>query len=424
MCLSFGARAQFLMDMIDTTTSLGKGIMSIYRNYDHLRIGGYMQPQFQYSTGKGVKNYSGGDFARQTDNRFMLRRGRVRFDYAHFNKRNLPTVQFAFQFDGTERGVNIRDFWGRVFDGKWDVMSLTMGMFARPFGFELNYSSGDRESPERGRMSQILMRTERDMGGMISWEPRQKTHPLRFLKVDLGLFNGQGLTGTADFDSHKDVIGRVMLRPTRINRQGWKLSAGTSIFYGGMEQFTKTIYRMGEGHDFYVDSAETNIGMIAPRHYYGADAQLVIPNKEGSTQFRAEYIKGTQTATDKETDTPGTIPLLASGAYAPLYIRNFDGAYLAFLQHLGSAKHQVALKYDWYDPNRDLKGRQIGSAGTKHTAADIRYDTFGAGYIFYFNEHMKATIWYDRIWNESTSLSGYTSDIDDNIFTCRLQYRF
>ncbi len=221
------------MDMIDTTTDLGKGMISIYKRYDHLRISGYMQPQFQYASHKGIESYSGGDFLPQTDNRFMLRRGRVRFDYAHYNKRDLPTVQFVFQFDGTERGVNIRDFWGRLFDGKWDVMALTMGMFARPFGYEVNLSSGDREAPERGRMSQILMRSERDMGGMLTFEPRSKTHQLHFLKIDVGLFNGQGLSGPADFDSHKDLIARVAMKPRPINAEGWLLSVGGVSFTAG-----------------------------------------------------------------------------------------------------------------------------------------------------------------------------------------------
>ncbi|WP_341841671.1 hypothetical protein [Chitinophaga caseinilytica] len=244
---AFSAKAQFLMDMIDTTTELGKGMISIYKRYDHLRISGYMQPQFQYASHKGIESYSGGDFNKQSDNRFMLRRGRVRFDYAHFNKRDLPTVQFVFQFDGTERGVNIRDFWGRLFDGQWDVMALTMGMFARPFGYEVNLSSGDREAPERGRMSQILMRSERDMGGMLTFEPRAKSHPLHFLKVDVGLFNGQGLSGPSDFDSHKDLIARVAMKPRPVNSAGWLLSFGGSILYGGMEQFTNKIYTMEGG---------------------------------------------------------------------------------------------------------------------------------------------------------------------------------
>jgi hypothetical protein len=418
-------RAQFLMDMIDTTTSLGKGMISIYKNFDHLRISGYMQPQFQYASDKGIESYSGGDFVGDSDNRFMLRRGRVRFDYAHFNKKNLPTVQFVFQFDGTERGVNIRDFWGRVFDGRWDVMALTMGMFARPFGYEVNLSSGDREAPERGRMSQILMRSERDMGGMLTFEPRSLQHPLHWLKVDVGLFNGQGLSGPADFDSHKDLIARVAMKPTRINGSGWKLAAGASILYGGMEQFTKTIYTMETGKPaFQVDSSAGNRGKIAPRHYYGGDAQLVIPNRRGATQFRAEYIRGTQTATHFETETPGIIPIIPDG-FAPLYVRNFDGAYLSFLQHLGSEKHQLVLKYDWYDPNKKVKGKEIGHPLTTNLSrADIRFDTFGFGYVYYFNENMKATLWFDRVWNEATALEEFADDIPDNVFTARLQYRF
>lgn len=425
---AISVKAQFLMDMIDTTTDLGKGMISIYKRYDHLRISGYMQPQFQYASGKGAESYAGGDFNKQVDNRFMLRRGRVRFDYAHYNKRDLPTVQFVFQFDGTERGVNIRDFWGRLFDGKWDVMALTMGMFARPFGYEVNLSSGDREAPERGRMSQILMRSERDMGGMLTFEPRSKTHPLHYLKVDVGLFNGQGLSGPSDFDSHKDLIARVAMKPKPINAQGWLLSVGGSILYGGMEQFTDKIYTMENGKtDFNVDSSATNVGVIAPRQYYGADAQLVIPNGKdrGATQFRAEYIRGTQTSTRLDTETPGIIPVDRTGAFAPLYIRPFDGAYFSFLQHLGHPQHQLVLKYDWYDPNRAVKGRQIGDAAAKNlTGGDVRFDTFGFGYVFYYNENMKLVLWYDRVWNESTMLERFEEDIADNVFTARIQYRF
>lgn len=411
------------MDMLDTTTSMGKGMISIYKRYDQLRISGYMQPQFQYASGKGMKSFAGGDFPNQVDNRFMLRRGRVRFDYAHYNQRDKPTVQFVFQFDGTERGVNIRDFWGRVFDGKWDVAALTMGMFARPFGYEINLSSGDRESPERGRMSQILMKTERDMGAMLTFEPRDKKHPLSFLKVDVGLFNGQGLAGPVDFDSHKDIIARVAMKPVKLGYSKWKLSVGASILYGGQEQFTNKIYRM-EGHDFSVDSAVTNVGQIAPRRYYGSDAQLLIPNgKNGSTQLRAEYIRGMQTGTNSTTETPGVIPMTGT-LYAPLYSRPFDGAYFCFLQNLGSTKHQLVMKYDWYDPNRNVKGHQIGAAGTQLSGADVRYDTFGGGYVYYFNENMKVTLWFDRVWNEVTELEGFEEDIADNVFTCRLQFRF
>ena len=64
----------------------------------------------------------------------MLRRARIRFDYAHYSKEGLPQAQVVFQFDGTERGVVIRDFWGRLYENRFQLFSFTMGMFARPFG--------------------------------------------------------------------------------------------------------------------------------------------------------------------------------------------------------------------------------------------------------------------------------------------------
>ncbi|MBC7848394.1 MAG: hypothetical protein H7Y31_01595 [Chitinophagaceae bacterium] len=33
--------------MIDTTTDMGKGLLNLYGKFDRLRIGGYIQPQFQ-----------------------------------------------------------------------------------------------------------------------------------------------------------------------------------------------------------------------------------------------------------------------------------------------------------------------------------------------------------------------------------------
>jgi hypothetical protein len=428
LSFTFKARAQFLMDMIDTTTELGKGMMSMYQKYDALRFSGYIQPQWQLAESKGAAGYAGGDFGAAVNNRFSLRRGRIRVDYERYNKDNMPVVQFAFQFDGTERGVFIRDFYGRFFETKFNLLSLSGGMFARPFGYEVNLSSADRETPERGRMSQILMKTERDLGAMVSFEPRRKDHPLSFLKIDLGAFNGQGLAATTDFDSHKDIIGRVAVKPLRIKGTESVISGGLSVLYGGMQQFTNVINKMGTVNGqpvFIVDSAASNNGRIAPRHYFGADVQWKLSNGpgKGSTQLRAEYIFGSQTATALTTETPGVIPVGPDGKPAPLYIRSFDGAYLYFLQHLGSDKHQVVVKYDWYDPNKKVSGKDI-KPGSGLTPADISYKTLGVGYIYYSNEHLKFMFYYDWVTNEKTQLEGYKEDLKDNVFTCRMQYRF
>lgn len=412
--------------MMDTTTNIGKGIYPLYQKYDRLRFGGYMQPQFQYAEDKGVKNYSGGDFATNSNNRFMLRRGRIRIDYAHYNEDHQPLAYFAFQFDGTERGVAIRDFWGRFYENQLQLFSVTAGMFARPMGFETNLSSSDREAPERGRMSQILMKTERDIGAMLTFEDRRKKSKLKWFKVDLGVFNGQGLAGPAEYDSHKDVIGRFSLKPQTFKKSGCILSGSISGYWGGIVSQMPVIYEVeGRGSNAYMrrDSQANNLNKVMPRRYAGADIQFKIPNKNGFTEFRAEYIMGQQTATASTSETPGSYPVNTAGVIQPLYVRPFAGAYLCFLQNLWSNRLLGVVKYDWYDPNRSVKGKEI-TAANGFSAADVRYNTLGGGFVYFINVHVKATLWYDWIRNESTGLAGYENDVKDNILTCRLQYRF
>lgn len=415
-------KAQFLMDMVDTTTDMGKGMLGIYKKFDNFKVGGYIQPQFQVTQSKGAKSFNGGDFATNVNNRYMLRRGRIRFDYVHFAEKKGPSVQFVFQFDGTEKGVFIRDFWGRIFENKYQLFALTTGMFARPFSYELNLSSGDRESPERGRMSQLLMKTERDLGAMVSFEPRKQNSPLKYLKIDVGFFNGQGLSATADFDSHKDLITRVALKPYHITKK-LMVSAGASYLNGGFLQNTKYVYRTANtsaGKAFLVDSSLDNNGKIAPRKYYGADVQLKIKTNAGFTELRAEVMAGKQTATSSNSETPAVL-LAGTDGY---YIRKFNGAYFYLLRNIFNKHHQIGVKYDWYDPNTDVSKNDIGKTGTNINATNIKYSTLGFGYINYISDNVKIIVWYDKVTNEKTQLTGFTEDVKDDVFTCRIQFRF
>ena len=418
----FVSKAQFLMDMVDTTTETGKGLLNVYKKYDHLRFGGYIQPQFQIASQKGIKSFEGGDFSPRVNNRFMLRRSRVRIDYVHFGKDNEAGVQFVFQFDANERSFSVRDVWGRIFENKYKLFSFTTGMFARPFGYEINLSSSDRESPERGRMSQILMKSERDLGAMISLDVRKAKHPLKFLRIDAGLFNGQGINAAGDFDNTKDFIGRVAMKPQKIQK-AIILSAGISILYGGLENNTK--YRYGTGIDAgikkqLVDSAVDNIGKLSPRRYYGADIQIKIKNKAGFTELRGELLTGQQASTANSTETPVALLTGTDG----FHTRNFNGAYFYLLQHIFSSQHQLLVKYDWYDPNTNVKGNEIGAAGSNLTAANIKYSTLGIGYLYYITPNVKAVLYYAMPINEKTQLADFNNDISDNIFTGRLQFRF
>jgi hypothetical protein len=413
-------KAQFLTDMMDTTTNLGKGMLQMYRKFDRIYFTGYVQPQFQIAQEKGVNSFSGGDFAPKSNSRFSMRRGRIRLDYVHMNPNDQVSLYFVFQFDGSERGVFVRDIWGRIFENKWQLFSFTTGMFARPFGYEVNLGSADRESPERGRMSQTLMKVERDLGAMVTFEPRRPNHPLHYLKLDAGLFNGQGLNATQEYDSYKDFIARASWKPYPITKQFF-ISGGLSYFNGGLlqnTQYTYEIANQANGKEFIVDSSLNNIGRKAPRRYYGSDMQLKWKHKYGATELRLEYWRGTQTASAETTETP------ASLLQEPYYVRKFDGAFAYLLQNIINNKHQLGLKYDWYDPNTDVKGKEIGTGGNNINATNIKYTTLSIGYNYSINENVRLMLWYDFVKNESTSLTGYTDDVKDNVFTTRLQFRF
>ena len=140
----------------------------------------------------------------------------------------------------------------------------------------------------------------------------------------------------------------------------------------------------------------------------------------GYHRIRGEYWWGTQTASSYFSETPGSL-LLTSEGY---YIRSFNGAFFYLLQNIINTKHQVGFKVDWYEPNTIVSGNEIGKAGTNVNDTDIRYTTYSIGYNFYMNENVRLMFWYDFVHNEKTQLAGYTSDLKDNIFTCRLQYRF
>lgn len=419
-------RGQFLMDMIDTTKQLGKTTFQTIDRYNHIRISGYMQPQFQLTSAKGASNYSGGNFAPQADNRFMMRRGRLRLDYALTDEQQRNKMQFVFQFDGTERGVNIRDFWGRYWENKWELFHFTAGMFARPFGYEVNMSSADREAPERGRMSQILFKTERDLGFMISLEKRKKTKGWRFFRIDLGIFNGQGLTAPNEFDNYKDLIGQVVIKPQRLT-SNLKMSGGLSFLRGSIVQNANYSYRVKtiNGNSLFVaDSTSVTAGGKLPRNYQGANVQLAYKTKWGNSELRGEIWNGSQLSALNSSETPASLTIQPDGKFTPLYLRHFQGGFVSFIQPIGTPNNLLVLKYDWFDPNTKIAQTQIGSASSNFGEGDVKFSTFGAGFVHHVNENLKLVLFYEWIRNEHTNLNGYKADRPDNVLTIRTQFRF
>ena len=162
----------------------------------------------------------------------------------------------------------------------------------------------------------------------------------------------------------------------------------------------------------------SNIGDKTPRHYFGGDVQVTYKHGWGKTELRGEYWRGKQPGTATSSTNPGSLPA------APVFIRDFDGAFFYFLQNVVNQKNELIIKYDWYDPNLKTSSTEIGKVSTNLTAADIKFSTLGFGFTRYFNENIKALIYYELVANEKTLLPDFSEDIKDNILTCRIQLRF
>lgn len=419
-CYSVPLQGQRYLTGLDSSLFVKDTLRPFLKIFGNLRFSGYIQSQFQAIGANGASSYGGGDFDPDAKTRFMLRRARMKMDYLSLTREGKPKALFTFQVDATERTVRVRDMFVRLYETKKGRFSLTSGIFAKPFGYEVNLSSAFRETPERGRMSQILIPSERDLGIMLSMDPREQRPEKWRLHADLGVFNGPGLSAPTDFDNFKDLAGRLTIVFPQKNRH--QLYAGISWMRGGWKQVSPITYQVGVNGsgklDFIADSSSTNIGKAAPRHYYGADFQWIIDHGWGNTEIRAEYWIGQQPGTATTTVNPGELP------QGPTFYRRFDGAFFYLLQDLGRPNHQFVIKYDWYDPNIRISGSEIGQPGTRFTSADIRFGTLGLGYLYRFNENLKSTLYYEIVNNELTQLPEYKNDVPDNLLTIRMQFRF
>ncbi|MDO4789598.1 MAG: hypothetical protein Q3998_01365 [Porphyromonas sp.] len=373
-----------------------------------LKVSGYIQTQWQHgekdaSLRVGTKN----DQKEDTFSRLGIRRGRIKFTY------DAGLASSVFQLDITEKGVGIKDAYLNVKDPWLQSSSLRIGVFDRPFGNEISYSSSRRESPERSLIFNTLFPNERDLGAMLTLQA-PKTSPLNFLKLEAGLFAGNGIK--PETDSRKDFIGHLSM--TKNLGDNVRLGLGTSYYNGGVYQGTDKEYSFSNGA-FQLSQNSANKGKFAKREYYGVDGQLVVLSPLGMTHLRAEYIAGVQPGTASGTQSPNFSKLPEHDTF----IRTFSGGYAILIQDFGTLPLSAVLKYDWYDPNTKTSGNEIGQGGTSR--ADLAYTTFGAGLLWRISNNLRMQAYYDVVTNEkSSNLVGYEKDRKDNVFTLRLQYKF
>jgi phosphate-selective porin len=414
-------------EVVDTLNGKIETVKSDFDVLKRFKVSGYIQAQWQLADTIGaVTPFSGGAFPKYSDNRFAVRRGRIKFSYEN------EFSTYVLQLDATEKGVGLKDAYVVVKDPWAQFVTLTAGVFNRPFGYEITYSSSSRETPERARVFQTLFPQERDLGAMITLQPRKGSR-FDWIKLDAGLFTGNGIN--SEFDKKKDFIGRLGMSKAN-PAETLKYGLGVSYYNGGVFQGTKFVYTPGTLSDqtnmgFLVDSTSSNKFSFAKRQYLGIDVQFSLFSMIGISSIRAEYLRGKQPGgkTSNTSISSGTAPDYDT------YLREFDGGYFYFIQNIGQSKHQLVVKYDWLDPNTKVSGKEIkaktdGSLSTLLSNADIRYQTLGVGWNYRLNSQIKFTAYYESVKNELTALSGtngtnnYTKDLKDSVWTLRVQYKF
>jgi len=286
---------------------------------NNLKISGYVQTQWQW-------NESG--VADGTQNTFSVRRGRIKTAYSN------NYGQAVMQIDVTEGGVSIKDAYLTLKTPKLQWASFTAGVFDRPFGYEISYSSSTRESPERNKVFLTLFPKERDLGGKLSFKA-PKGIALEGFSLEGGLFTGNG--GAAkETDSKKDFIGRLGYT-NKFNNITF--GADFSTYQGGVRlNGNAQAYKMDNGK-FVVDNS-VEAGQYLKRQYYGFDLQFAVTSVIGKSQIRAEYLWGQQPGLKAKSDSP-------TGAVSgDIYVRNFRGYYVYFIQDIATTKHSFVGKLD------------------------------------------------------------------------------
>ncbi len=375
-----------------------------------IKLSGYIQAQFQSAEIDGISSFSGGNFAAGLHNRFTIRRGRLKVAYDN------DITNYVLQIDATEKGLGLKDAYV-LFKEPWlKSFGLKAGVFDRPFGFEISYSSSSREAPERSRMYQTLFPGERDLGVSFEYLPYVPFEDfLGYFNFKGGLFAGNGVN--AEVDNKKDFIGRLGFS-LPFYEENLAIDGGVSMYVGGVKLAAgKSIFTVNNPTLAAADTKTT----YSDRNYLGIDMQVyyALPIL-GNFTLRGEFINGKQ---------PGGNALSSSSPTAlqtgDLYLRNFSGYYINYVQNLGD-KNQLVVKYDVYDPNTDVEGNQIGAlAVAKLGSGDIKYSTLGLGLVHYWDDNIKFVFYYDSVSNETSSkLTGFNSDLKDNVFTFRIQYKF
>lgn len=403
-----------------------------------IKVSGYVQAQWQ--------NYE--NLNTQPSNFFSIRRARVKFTYEAADG-----IKFVLQPDFSPGALALKDAYVVMNDRWTKSFSLWMGKFNRP-NYEVEYSSSQREILERSLVVRTLYPGERAVGAKLEYNPTNMP-----LHLQIALLNGNdGLTiansaGTnlntnenKDIDNYKDIMVRATYNLSLGSFGG--LDFGAHGYFGSLKSLAlKTL------NSDYTTIKDVKFGDAVKRNWVGGEFQL-FADVLGGLSIKGEYIAGKNASI-------GYAPVAAVGTTAAIpgvanFQNKFAGYYLYFIKNLGK-KNQFAFRYDYYDPNTDIKGKDVTI--TKYTSADattlknrisgksdLATSTFGFALHHYFDDNIRISLNYDIVNNEKVGTTAgvsnltedytkadgtkvlkgldYSKNVNNNLLTLRIQAKF
>ena len=315
----------------DSTGEALTEIKNVLDVLNKLKITGYLQAQ--YVNDESSQNALGGSTGTRNRDQFSVRRARVKFTY-----QATPTSRFVLQPDVSSSGVTLKDGYVELTE-PWTSWkhTLTAGQFNWPYGFEIMYSSSQREVPERSRVIRTLFPGERDRGLMLSGRGLNEKFSYR-----VAIVNGTGTVRSDDLNKRKDFVGRAAY-------SFGPLDVGASVYRGSELIATST---NAAGIDF-------------DKQRQGIDFQWATPLP--GLGIRGEYLTGKQAP--------------ASGTNRTQSF-DVDGWYFYAIQNIGT-RHQLIVRLDQYDPDTDTGNNAVR--------------TVNPSYVFHWDEHSKVMASYELI---------------------------
>jgi len=400
-----------------------------------IKVSGYMQAQYQIFENPSI----------QPNNYFSIRRARVKFTYEMTDG-----VKFVFTPELLPGSAVVKDAYV-VLNDRWSkAFSIWAGKFNRP-NYEVEYSSSSRELAERSLVIRTLYPSERAIGAKLEYNPLNVPIHLQFALINgneaITINNASGVNLNSnenkDFDNYKDIMVRATYNLQLGNFGG--LDFGAHGYFGSFKSNAlKTL------SSDYSTIEDVKFGDAVKRNWVGGEFQL-FADVLGGLSVKGEYIAGKNASI-------GYSPLAAAGTTAAIpgvanFQNKFSGYYLYFIKNLGK-KNQFAFRYDYYDPNTDITGKDVTIA--KYTSADaitlkgrtsgksdLATSTFGFALHHYFDDNLRVSLNYEIVQNEKVGSAGlltedytkadgtkvvkgldYSNVINQNLLTLRIQAKF